>query len=81
MCSSLYQLAPGSRDLSQAEKWKNCCVKGSKNKITIKIVLDEQSCQVSGHSFHFVNLLSFTKQLLSSQLEINHVIQEPTEVN
>ena len=26
---------------------------------------------------HFVNLLSFTQQLFSSQLEINHVIQQP----
>ena len=25
---------------------------------------------------HFVNLLSFTQQLFSSQLEINHVIQQ-----
>ena len=28
---------------------------------------------------HFVNLLSFTQQLFSSQLEINHVIQQPSE--
>ena len=26
---------------------------------------------------HFVNLLSFTQQLFSSQLEMNHVIQQP----
>ena len=30
---------------------------------------------------YFLNLLSFTKQLCSSRLEINHVIQEPTEAN
>ena len=29
---------------------------------------------------YIFNLLSYTKQLFSSQLEINHVIHEPTEV-
>ena len=36
MCSSLFQLALGSRDLSQAEK--------KITKMTPEIVLDEQSC-------------------------------------
>ena len=50
MCSSSLELAPGSRDLSQAEK--RITIEQIK-KITLKIVLDEQSC-------HFVTLLSFT---------------------
>ena len=33
------------------------------------------SCGLS----HFVNLLSFTQQLFSSQLKMNHVIQQPSE--
>jgi hypothetical protein len=28
---------------------------------------------------HLVNLMSFTEQLFFSQLDINHMIQEPTE--
>ena len=54
MCSSSLQLAPESRDLSQAEKF---------------IQQDNFEC-------HFLNLLSFTQQLFSSRLEINHVIQQ-----
>ena len=50
MCSSLVQFSPGSRDLSQAEK--RITVEQIQ-KITLKIILDGQSC-------HFVNLLSFT---------------------
>ena len=30
---------------------------------------------------HFVNLLSFTQNIFSSQLEIDHVIQQPSEAN
>ena len=57
MCSILLQLAPGSRDLSQAERGKNCCCKLSKfakwqvfSLKAIKVViLSEKSCD-------FVNL-------------------------
>ena len=38
------------------------------------VILGENNC-------HFVNLLSFTEQLFSSQSEINHMIQDPTKVN
>ena len=30
---------------------------------------------------HFVNLLSFTQHLFSSQLEMNYVIQQPSEAS
>ena len=78
MCSSLFQLAPGLRDLSQAEK--RIAVKyiklGKFTKWNSKLswmhkTLSENRCD-------FVNLLRFTYQLFSSQFEINHVIQEPT---
>ena len=39
MCSSFLQLAPGSRDLSQAQK---------RIEITLKLVLDEQFYQFCG---------------------------------
>ena len=38
------------------------------------VILSENSC-------HFVNFFRFTYCLFSSHLEINHVIQEPTEIN
>ena len=37
--------------------------------------------QVKIHCCDFGNLLSFTYQLFPSPLEINHMIQEPTEAN
>ena len=48
MCSSLRQLALGLRDLFQAEE-NSCYVKlrKLKKKVTLKIVLDEQSCHFS----------------------------------
>ena len=47
MCSSLLQLAPGSRDLSQTEKRINVltCKAEQIRKMTLKIVLDNQSCR------------------------------------
>ena len=46
MCSSLLELAPGLRDLSQAEKKITVICKAEQiKKLTLKIVLDEQSCQ------------------------------------
>ena len=42
--------------------------------MTTLFIQDNFECQ-------FVNLLSITEQLFSSQLEINQVIQEPTEAN
>ena len=51
MCSSSLQLAPGSRDLSQAEKIITVIEREQIKKKMLKIVLDKQSC-------HFVNLLS-----------------------
>ena len=68
MCSSWFQLASGSRDLSQEN---NCYVKF---KMTTLFIQDIFEC-------HFVNLLSFTQLLFSSQLEVHHVIQEPNEAN
>ena len=50
MCTNSLELAPGSRDLSQAEK--RITVEQIQ-KITLKIVLDEHSCL-------FANLLSCT---------------------
>jgi hypothetical protein len=47
----------------------------------LKIFLDEQSCDFVENNWDFVNLLSFIYKLFSSQLEIIHVIQEPTEAN
>ena len=44
MCSSLLQLAPGSRDLYQAEKRQLFCKDEKIHKMTLKIVLDEKSC-------------------------------------
>ena len=67
MCFSFLQLAPLIIQFISSWWEKNCYVKLSK----LKIVQDEQRC-------HFMNLLSFTLQLLSSQLEIYYVIQEPT---
>ena len=69
MCSSLLQLALRSRDQTQSENTKTV---QQIHKMTLKIVLDEQNLREN--SCHFVNLLSFTQQLFSSQLEINHVI-------
>ena len=43
MCSSLLQLAPRTRDLSQAEKII-IAEQIKKKHVTLKIVLDEQSC-------------------------------------
>ena len=43
MCTSLLQLAPGSRDLSQAEKIITIYKAEQIHKIRVKIVLDEQS--------------------------------------
>jgi hypothetical protein len=43
MCSSLLQLAPGSHDLSQAEKIITIIKAEQIHKMTLKIVLDEQS--------------------------------------
>ena len=74
MCSDLLQLAPESRGLSQAE---NCYVKVSKLfllKMITLFIQDNFEC-------HLVNLLSFTKQLFSSQIEISHVIQQPCKAN
>ena len=53
MCSTLLQLSPRSRDLSQAEKKTivMLCKAEQIHKMTLNFVLDEQSC-------HFVNLLS-----------------------
>ena len=61
MCSSWLQLAHVSRDLLQAEKInKHCYVKaGQIHKMTLKIVLDEQSCILSENSYDFVNFYSF----------------------
>ena len=41
ICSSLLHLAPGSHDLSQAEKRINVMKAEKIKKITLKIVLDE----------------------------------------
>ena len=43
--------------------------------------MHEQIVILSENNRHFLNFFSFTLQLISSQFEINHVIQEPTEVN
>ena len=73
-CKLLHQFEMNKQimiKLFQAEERKNCYVKLSKlKKTTPKIVLDEQSC-------HCMNLLSFTLKLLSFQLDIFGVIQEP----
>ena len=59
-----------------------CYIKAEQiHKITLKIVLEEKVVIFRENSCQFVNLLSFTKQWFSSQLEINDVIPEPTEVN
>jgi hypothetical protein len=42
-CSNLLPLAPGSCDLSQAEK-KLFCKAEQIQKMTLKIVMDEQNC-------------------------------------
>jgi hypothetical protein len=49
----------------------------------IKTIFTQMTTLFIQHNFecHFVKLLSFTQQLFSSQLEINHMIQEPTEAN
>ena len=53
-------MAPGSCDLSQAEKENNFRVKLSKLKeITLEIVLDEQSCFLSKNSCNFMNVIIF----------------------
>ena len=44
-------------------------------------VLDFRVAIVSENSCRFVNFLNFPLHLLFSQLEKNHMIQEPTEVN
>ena len=43
MCCSLLQLAPGSRDLSPAERENNSCKAEQIHKMTL---LDEQSCHL-----------------------------------
>ena len=44
ICSSLLHLAPKSHDLSHAEKRITVVKAEQIRKITLKIVLDEQSC-------------------------------------
>ena len=44
MCTNLLPLAPGSLDLSQAKKRIIVCKAEQIHKLTLKIVLDEQSC-------------------------------------
>ena len=44
MCPNLLQLALGSCDLSQADKSVTICKAEQIQKMTPKIVLDEQSC-------------------------------------
>ena len=78
---SLLQLAPRSRDNSSWEE-NNCYVKLSKFtkwqlfslKMTTFLILDNFQC-------NYLSFLSFSQQLFSTQVEINHVIQEETEVN
>ena len=76
MCSSLLQLAHGSHDLFHAEKRITVCKAEQIHKMTtislLMFIQDNFEC-------HFVILLGFTQKLFSYQLEINHVIQEPTE--
>lgn len=64
-------MTPGFYDLSQAKKIQK---KSISLKIKTLFVQDNFRC-------HLENLLSFAKQLVSSQLEISHVIQDPTETN
>ena len=58
MCSSLLQLNVGSRDLSQVRIKGMLCQAEQIKKITLKIVLDEQSCHFECKQF--ANLLSFS---------------------
>ena len=74
MCSSLLHLAPGSRNLSQAEKRittnygrperKSPSLNGRKSTPTTKFLGTAKA--------YFVNLLSYSP---------DHVIQEPSEAN
>ena len=45
MCSSLIQSAPGSRDLFQVDKRITIMKTEQTKTITLKIVLNEQSCR------------------------------------
>ena len=78
MCSSLLQLAPGSRDVSQAEKRITVVTGLNTTLFSLKMVLGEI---LSESSCHYVNLLSLQQQLFFSQLEINHMIQQPSETD
>ena len=74
MCSTMLQLTPGSRDISQAEKEINVCKAEQIHKMTTQ----------NGSWMQKVVILSEVKQLSFcefAQLEINHVIQQPTEEN
>ena len=71
ICANLFHLPVESRDLSQAEK--------KKSQITTiftqndnRIILSENSC----HCFKFAQLATTA---IFSQLEINHLIEQPSE--
>ena len=66
MSSSFLQLAVGSRDLSQAEQIH-----------TVTTIFTQNDNFL--HPRPLCEFAQLCKQLFLSQLEINHVIQEPTE--
>ena len=81
MCSSILQLTTESRDLSPAEKRITEYSKLSELTNLQQFSLKITTLFIQDNFEIFFYLLSFTLQLLSSQLEINHEVQESTEVN
>ena len=68
MCSSLLDLVPGSRDLSQTMS------RFTIHYFSLKMV---KIVNLSENSYYFVSCSACVTTL--SQLEINHVIQQPNE--
>ena len=82
MCSSIFQLAPGSRDFSQA-KYKLSCKAEQIQKITFKKLHSKLSWMnkvviLSGNSCHFVSCSACNNKLFSSQLEKSHLLNGTT---